>query len=172
MGLAQPAAIGACLAAGRRRTLCVDGDGGFLMNIQELETVRRLDLPIKFFVINNDCYASIRASQTNYFGRLVAADPRSGLTLPDLRTVSAAFGIKAKRLSEPGTLREDIRRVLTEPGPSVCEIMVQPAEPRVPSVRSMQRTDGSMISKPLEDMYPFLDRDEFRENMLVPVLEE
>lgn len=172
MGLAQPAAIGACLASGRRRTLCIDGDGGFLMNIQELETVRRLNLPIKFFVINNDCYASIRASQTNYFGRLVAADKTSGLSLPDLGAVSKAFGIEATRISDPASLRDEIQRILREPGPSVCEIMVLPAEPRIPSVRSMQRPDGSMVSKPLEDMFPFLDRDEFRSNMIVSPLDE
>jgi acetolactate synthase-1/2/3 large subunit len=172
MGLAQPAAIGACVASGGRRTLCVDGDGGFLMNIQELQTVSRMNLPIKFFVINNDCYASIRASQKNYFGQLVAADATSGLTLPDLRTVSAAFGIPATRLSDPMTLRADLRTILNQPGPLVCEIMVLPAEPRIPSVRSMQRPDGSMVSKPLEDLFPFLDREEFRANMIVAPLEE
>jgi len=172
MGLAQPAAIGACLAGGRRRTICIDGDGGFLMNIQELETVKRLDLPIKFFVLNNDCYASIRTSQTNYFGQLVAADESSGLSLPDLVTVSKAFGIEARRLTQPETLRDEIRAILDGDGPFVCEIVVPPAEPRIPSVRSTQRPDGSMVSKPLEDLYPFLDREEFRENMLIPVLEE
>ena len=82
MGLCQPAAIGACLAAGRRRTIGIDGDGGFQMNIQELETARRLDLPLKFFVVNNGGYASIRSSQQSYFNRLTAADAGSGLTLP------------------------------------------------------------------------------------------
>ena len=172
MGFSQPAAIGACVASGGRRTLCVDGDGGFLMNIQELQTVRRMKLPIKFFVINNNCYASIRASQTNYFNQLVGADETSGLSLPDLRTVSEAFGIPAARLSNPGTLREDLRTILAAPGPFVCEIMVQPQEPRVPSVRSMQRADGSMVSKPLEDLFPFLEREEFQANMIVPILEE
>ena len=142
------------------------------MNIQELETVKRLDLPIKFFVLNNDCYASIRTSQTNYFGQLVAADESSGLSLPDLVTVSKAFGIEARRLTQPETLRDEIRAILDGDGPFVCEIVVPPAEPRIPSVRSTQRPDGSMVSKPLEDLYPFLDREEFRENMLIPVLEE
>jgi acetolactate synthase-1/2/3 large subunit len=172
MGLSQPAAIGACLGSGRRRTICIDGDGGFLMNIQELETVKRLNLPIKFFVLNNDCYASIRASQTNYFGRLVAADESSGLSLPDILTISQAFGIPAKRITRPADLREQLRSILAEPGPSVCEVMLSPNEPRIPSVRSMQRPDGSMVSKPLEDLYPFLDREEFKRNMIVSPLEE
>lgn len=172
MGLAQPAAIGACVASGGARTLCIDGDGGFQMNIQELQTVRRMNLPIKFFVINNNCYASIRTSQKNYFGSLVAADETSGLTLPDLMEVAAAYGIPAKRLTSPATLREEVRGILATPGPFLCEIVVKPDEPRIPSVRSMQRADGSMVSKPLEDLYPFLDREEFRQNMLVPMLDE
>jgi acetolactate synthase-1/2/3 large subunit len=172
MGLAQPAAIGACLGSGGKRVLCVDGDGGFLMNIQELETVRRLNLPIKFFVINNNGYASIRASQSNYFKQLIAADSTSGLSLPDLSRVSESFGIKARRLTSPRGLRGQLREILDEAGPSVTEIVVQPSEPRIPSVRSIQKADGSMSSKPLEDLYPFLDREEFRANMLIPILEE
>ena len=172
MGLAQPAAIGACLASGRRRTLCIDGDGGFLMNIQELQTVKRMGLPIKFFVLNNDCYASIRTSQQNYFGQLVGADETSGLSLPDLMQVSKAFGIPATRISHPHNLRENLRAILKEPGPAVCEIMLSPDEPRIPSVRSMQRPDGSMVSKPLEDLFPFLDREEFKRNMIVEPIAE
>ncbi|MCX7109977.1 MAG: thiamine pyrophosphate-binding protein [Proteobacteria bacterium] len=172
MGLAQPAALGACLAANRRRTICVDGDGGFAMNIQELETIRRLQLPIKFFVVNNDGYASIRSSQTNYFGKLVAADTTSGLSLPDYIKISEAYGIPAQRITNPTTLREELRSALQKPGPLVCEIMVIPDEPRMPRVASMQRPDGSMVSKPLEDMFPFLDREEFRQNMLIPIIED
>src|SRR5208337_4867887 len=89
MGFGIPAAIGGCLAGARRRTVSIDGDGGFVMNIQELEVVRRLNLPIKFFVLNNNGYGSIRQTQNAYFkGRLVASDPSSGLTLPDFVRVA------------------------------------------------------------------------------------
>jgi acetolactate synthase-1/2/3 large subunit len=172
MGLAQPAAIGACLGSGRRRTICVDGDGGFSMNIQELETIRRLQLPIKFFVINNNGYASIRASQTNHFGLLVAADATSGFSLPDFVKVAGAYGLRARSISSRERLHEELRSVLAEPGPMVCEIVVLPDEPRVPRVASVIRPDGSMASRPLEDLYPFLDRDEFRQNMLIPVIKD
>ena len=91
MGFAQPAAIGACVGSGGRRTISVDGDGGFQMNIQELETLARLRLPVKFFVVNNQGYGSIRASQKNWFRRLTAADATSGLTLPDLMKISEAY---------------------------------------------------------------------------------
>jgi acetolactate synthase-1/2/3 large subunit len=172
MGLSQPAALGACLAAAGRRTVAIDGDGGFAMNIQELETIRRLNLPIKFFVVNNAGYASIRSSQTNYFSRLTAADTTSGLSLPDYVKVAQAYGIASRRLTNPATLREELREVLETHGPLVCEVMVIPDEPRVPRVSSVQRQDGSMVSKPLEDLFPFLEREEFRENMLIPTLEE
>jgi len=101
MGFGLPASIGACLGSGRRRTICVDGDGGFQMNIQELETVRRLNLPIKFFVVNNDGFASIRAAQAGYFNKLVCADRTSGLTLPDITKVAQAYGLEGCRLEGP-----------------------------------------------------------------------
>jgi acetolactate synthase-1/2/3 large subunit len=168
MGFSQPAALGACLAGGGRRTVCVDGDGGFQLNIQELETVKRLNLPIKFFVINNAGFASIRSSQQNYFRRLTAADAASGLSLPDLVRVGEAYGLHAVRLSNPRTLAEDVRAVLQRPGPSLCDVVVVPDEPREPRAATSQRADGSMVSRPLEDMYPFLAREEFLANMIVP----
>ena len=130
MGFCQPAAIGACLASGKKPTICVDGDGGFQMNIQELETVRRLDLPIKFFVMNNQGYASIRASQHNYFGKLTGADATSGMTLPDIVNVAKAYGLKAVRIEDSEDLRGQIRGVLDMPGPVVCDVMIIPDEPR------------------------------------------
>jgi acetolactate synthase-1/2/3 large subunit len=170
MGFGIPAAIGACLAADRRRTVCVDGDGGFQLNIQDLETVARLQLPVKFFVINNDGYASIRISQRGYFKRLAGADATSGMTLPKLEAVAAAYGLPAARISEQRDLKQQIRRVLEAPGPIVCDVMVPPDEPRAPRMMSVQRPDGSMASRPLEDLWPFLERDEFRANMIVPPL--
>ncbi len=173
MGFGQPASIGGCLASGGRRTVCVDGDGGFQMNIQELATIERLKLPIKFFVLHNHGFASIRASQQNWFeGRLVAADETSGLTFPDASKVAAAYGISTYRIEDQSNLAEQIRHVLAMPGPVVCDVLTLPHENRIPRVSSVQRADGSMVSRPLEDLYPFLDRDEFRANMIVPPLED
>ena len=170
MGFGLPAALGGCLGANGRRTISVDGDGGFQMNIQELAAVAHLNLPIKFFVLNNNGYASIRASQRNYFTNLVACDPGSGLTLPDVCRVAAAYGLPARKLSSSKDLRGDIREVLASPGPMVCEVMVHPDQPIGPRASSAVRPDGSMVSRPLEDLFPFLERDEFRANMLVPTL--
>lgn len=172
MGFAQPAAIGACLGSGGKRTICIDGDGGFALNIQELETIRRLQLPIKFFVVNNNGYASIRASQGNYFKLLVGADNSSGLSLPDWVKVAQAYGLPARRVATPQELPEEIWATLSCPGPAICEIVVIPDEPRAPRVATVVRADGSMASRPLEDLFPFLDREEFRENMLIPIIED
>jgi acetolactate synthase-1/2/3 large subunit len=171
MGFALPAAIGAAVASGRR-TICVDGDGGFQMNIQELATVERLGLPIKFFVANNDGYASIRASQTGYFKQLVGADRTSGMTLPDLGAVTRAYGLPYVRIASKNDLNRQIRAVLEMDGPVVCEVMVAPNEERIPRAASYMRPDGSMGSKPLEDLFPFLDREEFLANMIVKPLPE
>jgi acetolactate synthase-1/2/3 large subunit len=171
MGFALPATIGAAVATGRQ-TICVDGDGGFQMNIQELATVQRLGLPMKFFVANNDGYASIRASQSGYFKQLVGADRTSGMTLPDLGAVTTAYGLPFVRIADKANLNQQIRAVLDMDGPVVCEVMVAPNEERIPRAASYIKSDGSMGSKPLEDLFPFLDREEFKQNMLIPPIEE
>jgi len=169
MGFGLPAAIGASLGANRGRTVLVDGDGGFQLNIQELETVRRLNLPIKYFVLNNCGYASMRATHRNYFqGRLVASDPSSGLTLPDIRRISDAYGIRSNRIANHAELEARIADALAADGPFISEVMVDPDEQTAPKVKSVLGPDGRMISKPLEDLAPFLDRKEFLKNMIVP----
>jgi acetolactate synthase-1/2/3 large subunit len=166
MGFCQPAAIGACLASGGKPTICVDGDGGFQLNIQELETVHRLNLPVKFFVMNNGGYASIRASQRSYYGRLTGADATSGMTLPDIKKVADAYGLGSLRIEDNQKLYEQVRQVLNLPGPIVCDVVVIPDEPREPRISSKHNEDGSIISTPLEDMAPFLSREELLSNFI------
>ncbi|MCU1261117.1 MAG: thiamine pyrophosphate enzyme binding domain protein, partial [Bryobacterales bacterium] len=169
MGFGLPASIAVSVALGRRRTICVDGDGGFQFNIQELETVARLNLPCKFFVLNNDGYASIRASQKAYFGQSnIGADKTTGLTVPDLSKVACSYGIKSVVIDDQTELQAQIRRVLDMPGPVVCDVRVIPEEVRGPRLSSKQLPDGSFVSKPLEDLFPFLPREEFLANMIVP----
>jgi len=172
MGYGLPAAIGACLALGGAETIAVDGDGGLQMNVQEFETVRRLNLPIKLFVLSNEGYSSIRTSQNRWFGRLSGADDRSGLSLPDLEKVAAAYGLPTARIADQSRLGEEVLAVLARPGPVVCEVVCIPDEQRIPSMSSAQRADGSLYSKPIEDLWPFLPREEFLANMIVPPLEE
>ncbi len=172
MGYGLPAAIGACLASGRRETVCVDGDGGLQLNVQEFETVRRLKLPIKFFILSNEGYSSIRTSQNRWFGRLSGADASSGLTLPDLGKVAEAYGLPFVRIADQSNLADEVNAVLGRDGPVVCEVVTIPDEQRIPSMSSAQRADGSLYSKPIEDLWPFLDREEFLANMIVAPVEE
>lgn len=169
MGFGLPQTIGACLASGGRRTICVNGDGGFQLNIQDLETVRRLNLPIKYFILNNQGYASMRATHRNYFnGRLVASDVSSGLTLPDVCRQGDAYGIANNRIENHAELEAKIAEALSSEGPFISEVMVDPDELTGPKVKSVLGADGKMVSRPLEDLAPFLDREEFLSNMIVP----
>ena len=173
MGFAVPAALGACIAAGKKRVVSVDGDGGFQMNLQELALIAGLNLPIKFFVINNSGYASIRSSQDNYFKKLhIASDRTSGLFLPAIEGLAQAYGIGYRRIETEIGMEEQIQNILETNGPIVCEVLVRQDEPRVPRLASTVKADGSLVSRPLEDLYPFLDREEFQSNMLIPPLNE
>ena len=168
MGFGIPACIGGCLASERRRTVCIDGDGGFHMNTQELETVHRLNLPIKFFVLNNNGYASIRATQRNYFDRrYVGSTPESGLTLPDTLKIASAFGLPTMQIEDHHHIRESVRQVLEKNGPVVCDVKISPNQVTAPRISSVQAADGTMVSTPLEDLWPFLDREEFKSNMVI-----
>ena len=166
MGYGLPQSIGVCLASGRRRTVCIVGDGGLQHNIQELETLKRLGLPIKLFVLNNNGYGSIRTTHTRFFeGRLVCCDPSSGLTLPDTCKIASAFGLAAARISSRQELDRKISDVLASDGPVVCDVMIDPEAQTAPRLSSVARPDGSMESSPLEDLWPFLEREELKRNM-------
>jgi acetolactate synthase-1/2/3 large subunit len=177
MGYGIAASIGVCVGSGGRKTICVDGDGGLQLNIQELATIAHLQLPIKLFVLNNQGYASIRASQTNYFGGPnIGCSPETGVSIPDYRKVARAYGLKTAVIEGQGEgkldLRAAVRKVLRSRGPVVCDVHVVPDEIRAPRVTSIQRADGSFVSKPLEDLWPFLDREEFAQNMIVEPVRE
>ncbi len=173
MGFGLPASIGACLASGKKRTVSIIGDGGLQHNIQELETLARLQLPIKTFILNNNGYASIKNMQKSHFkGHLVGCDPSSGLTLPDTCKIACAYGLKNSRILNHAGIKECIKEVLETKGPFICEVMVDPQLLTAPRLSSEVRADGSIISKPLEDLWPFLDRKEFKANMLVTPIEE
>jgi acetolactate synthase-1/2/3 large subunit len=172
MGFGLPAAIGACLAGNKQRTICVEGDGGLQMNAQELATLCAQNLPVHCFVINNGGYASIRASQQNYFKRQFGADAKSGLILPNLKLLAAAYGIPYMLVENGEDLTEQLSKALSTKGPLLCEVLVLPEEPRIPRVASRQLPDGKMVSSPLEDLFPFLDRAELERNMFIPLVSQ
>jgi len=173
MGFGIPAAIGGCIAAGGKETICIDGDGGFIMNIQELETVRRLNLPIKFFVLNNNGYVSIRNTQNTHFGgNLVASGESSGLSLPSLEKNAAAYEIPYSRIETPDDIHTKIQEVINAEGAALCEVMLPTTHVTAPKTSVYKKADGSFCARPMEDLAPFLDRKEFRENMFIEVVDE
>ncbi len=168
MGYGLPSAVGACLASGGRRTVGVNGDGGFAMNIQELETVRRLSLPIKLFVLNNQGYGAIKATQTGLFGgRLVGCTKESGVTLPPAAKIAAAYGLHTEVIHNHSELEEKVSQALHAKGPVVCEVLTPIEVTAQPKQVSYKRADGQMESLPLEYMSPPLSEQEMRENMAV-----
>ena len=172
MGYDLPAAIGAAHARPGARVICITGDGSIMMNLQELQTIVGQNLPIKIFLLNNDGYHSIRQSQHNYFdGFEIGCGPASGLTFPDFGRIAAGFGIKYSRISTLETMPGDIAASLAQSdGPSFCEVMIDKSQFFEPRLSSKTLPDGSMVSAPLEDMAPFLDRAELEENMLIPLV--
>jgi len=171
MGFGLPATIGACIAAGRRRTININGDGGFQLNIQELETVVREKLPIKYFILNNDGYGSIRNTQRNYFNeRWVGSNRQSRLSIPDMVKVPQAYGLEAFRVHNNTEMRKIVEHALSLPGPTLCDVMVDPEETVAPKTKSEVLPNGSLRTKPMEDLWPFLDREEFKAQMLIPTV--
>lgn len=168
MGFDLPNAIGMCLASGGRPTVCIAGDGGMQLNIQELAVVAGRVLPIKLFVINNQGYASIRNMQNNLFAcRHLGCDTASGLFLPNLANISQAYGLTYFRLEDQDGLKNILPRVLDAPGPVLCEVMVDADCQVSPRTASRIMPDGSMRSSPLENQYPFLPEDEVARNRLL-----
>jgi len=155
MGFGISAALGGCVASGGKRTISIDGDGGFAMNTQELETIRRLKLPIKFFVLDNDGYASIRATQKAYFdSRFYGSSKNGGLTLPDVKSIAKAYGIDYIKMESSSDINSVVATSLKMDGPVICRVNVSGRQVTAPRVISQQTEDGSMETAPMEEMWP------------------
>jgi acetolactate synthase-1/2/3 large subunit len=170
MGYDLPAAIGAWFGAvaergQQRRIICLAGDGSIMMNLQELQTIAHHRLPIKIFVLNNRGYLSIRTSQTNFFGRLAGEGPESGVSFPDFVAVATAFGIPSRRLAS-ADFSEQLPAILASDGPILCDVILDETQGFEPRMSSHRLDDGSIVTPPLEDMFPFLDRDELAGNLI------
>jgi acetolactate synthase-1/2/3 large subunit len=173
MGYGIPAMIGACIASGRKPCIGVESDGSLMMNLQELATLKGLNLPVKIFIMNNAGYASIRNTQRNYFeGRYVGTGPEANLFLPDFVAVAQAMGLPAMRITDASELEAGIETVLAHEGPILCDIHITPNESLWPKAIAVPQPDGTILSMPLEDMTPLLPRAELRAQMLVPLAEE
>ena len=161
MGFDVPACIGSCIASGGRRTICVTGDGSVMMNIQELEVIKRRNLPVKLFITDNGGYSMIYGSQNgNFKGRLTGCTEESGLTLPDIRRIAEAFGIRTLDLDSEADLEGKVREALEYRGPVVCRVKADIEQKILPRQANYMKEDGQMASRPLDDMAPLLGREE------------
>jgi acetolactate synthase-1/2/3 large subunit len=161
MGFTLPGAIGVCKAA-NRRVIGITGDGSFQMNIQELQTIIHNNLPVKIFVWSNNGYLSIRATQTKFFnGRMIGTDSSNGISFPDLEKISNAYGLKYIRVKNQEELKSKIQEALDFAGPVICDVDCNPDQEIIPSVSSKVLPDGKIVSCPIDDMYPFLPREEY-----------
>jgi acetolactate synthase-1/2/3 large subunit len=170
MGYGLPAAIGACLGSGGKPTICVEGDGSLMLNLQEFATLRGLSLPICVVILNNGGYCSIRNTQRNYFaGRFIGTDPAHGLWMPDLEKVAAVFELPYARITSPAALDADLEKALRLPRPCLVDIRLTTDEQLSPKAAALPQPDGSMLSMPLEDMSPLLTIQELESEMIVPL---
>ena len=167
MGYDLPAAVGAAVARGGKRVICLAGEGSLQLNIQELQTIAHHKWPIKLFVLNNGGYLSIRQTQTNFFGLRVGESPVSGVSFPDMQKLAIAYGLAGSRIESTADYPR-LREILDAPGPAVCEVMFDPSQEFEPRLKSRQLPDGTIVSPNLEDMFPFLDPEELQANLLIP----
>ncbi len=174
MGYDLPAAIGACVAEGGREIVCLSGDGSIQMNLQELQTIQTNKLPIKIFVINNNGYHSIRQTQSNFFGEpFVGIGPQShDLEFPDMEKIAGAYNYPFFRCDSNEKLTETIAKVFETEGAVICEIMVSTDQRFEPKSATKRLEDGTLVSPPLEDLAPFLDRETFMQEMIIEPVEE
>ena len=160
MGYAVPGAIGAAFAAPGKRIICIDGDGGVQLNIQEFQTIAHYKLPIKLFILNNRSMGIIKQFQDNYFdGRYYASAPHGGYSMPDFMKVARAYGIDAFTVEKPSEIKGAIEKALLSDGPIVCNVLIDIKQAIFP------RLD---FGRPLEDMRPYLPDEEFYGNLEIP----
>ena len=173
MGYDLPAAIGACVASGRKDTVCITGDGSIQMNLQELQTMITNKLPIKLFLINNDGYHSMRQTQTNLFNsNYHGIGPQSkDLGFPSFSKLAKAYGIPYYSIKSNKQMSK-LDDILSKEGFYICEVFVTIDQIFEPKSATKILPDGKLFSPPLEDLYPFLDRDELKKNMYIDLMDE
>lgn len=165
MGYGFPAAIGACVARNNNRVICIDGDGSFQMNLQELQTVVYNQLNLKIIYLNNNGYHSIRQTQSNLFSPpLVGVCDGNGLSFPDMEKISYAYGLRYVRIDSLSGIHEKLDKVMEGKDPVICEVVVDSKQNFEPKVSSKVLPDGRIVSPPIDDMFPFLEREEYEEN--------
>jgi acetolactate synthase-1/2/3 large subunit len=173
MGYDLPAAIGACIGSGGQKIICLAGDGSIQLNIQELATITHYQLPIKIFVLHNRGYPSIRQTQTSVFGQpYVGVGEDSGLFFPNLEKIAEAYEMQYFKATCHADLEKNIMATLEGQRATICEVMLTIDQPFAPKMSSKRLADGRMVSRPLEDLAPFLDKKELIEYMIIELIPE
>lgn len=175
MGYGLPAAIGTCIAGGYRKTICLEGDGSIMMNLQELQTIQTNKLPILIFLINNGGYHSIRITQNNLFKEhsKVGIGPESGdISFPEYKKIAEAFDYTYYCARSNEEMKKAVDEALASEGSAFCEIFTDTEQVWEPKSSTKRLEDGTLVSPPLEDLAPFLSRDELKKNMFIPLIEE
>jgi acetolactate synthase-1/2/3 large subunit len=168
MGFGLPAAVGASFAADRGEVMCLNCDGGMMMNLQELQTIAHHQLPIKIFIFNNDGYLMIKHTQKALFNTgFVGTDRASGISCPDFSKIGAAFDLPTFRIRNWDECDEILAKVQAVVGPVICEVFMHPEQLFSPKLSLVAKDDGTLVSPPLEDLSPLMPRNLLREAMLV-----
>jgi acetolactate synthase-1/2/3 large subunit len=168
MGFTLPAAIGASIASNSKNIIGITGDGSFQMNIQELQTVVNYNLPIKLFVLNNGGYLSIRNTMDKFFeSRYYGTDIESGLTFPEVEKIAYAYGLPYYKLETADDLNIKLEEILNLEGYALVEVICPFKQSIIPSSSAKENAEGKIVSQPLENMFPFLSEEEFKNEMIV-----
>jgi acetolactate synthase-1/2/3 large subunit len=173
MGFGLPGAIGAALGAPGRRVVLIAGEGSLMMNLQELQTVQHLQLPIKIFLLNNNGYLTIKHTHNALFqsaGQASATGPQTGVSFPDFSKISPAFGLAFNRINDVEGLDGWIQHILATEGSVLGEVMMPEFQELIPKSSLKLRADGSLYSPPLEDLYPYLSPEQLKQEMIIPML--
>lgn len=165
MGFGLPGSIGACFANDKKKTICISGDGGMMFNIQELQTISHHKLPIKIFILCNNGYLTMKLMQSKNFKKFVGSNPSSGISCPNFENVAKSFNIPSTTINNTNNLKKKIMNFLKRRGPGLCQIIMEENQELVPRVQTKMRDNGTFIPTPIDDMYPYLDKKEYENNI-------
>ena len=173
MGYGMPGAIGASLASGKKRVILITGDGSMMINLQEMQTIIHQGLPVKMFIFINDAYLTIKHTQMGLFGKkFTGSDYNSGVSCPDFIKLGHAFGFKTFQLKKSEMMKDVIQEAIQTEGPVLCEVYIHPLQPNIPKLSFSLNPDGSLVSPPIEDLFPFLPREQLKQEMIIGLHEK
>ena len=173
MGFGLPGAIGCALANNISRVVLIVGEGSLMMNLQELQTMNNLKLPIKIILLNNNSYLTIEHTLKALYGsdQPQATNSNNGLTFPSFSKLCKVFGINYSQISSSKNLHSEIIKFLNVKGSAMIDVKMEEGQELIPKSAIKVNEDGTVFSPPLEDLYPFLPKEELEKEMIIPIIE-